>query len=413
MSDPSLPTIKRLFAESGNVCAFPGCPIPLIDLASGKVIGRVCHIKARNPQGPRYDPNQSDAERHGFNNLILMCPMHHDVIDADPAKYTVDHLTQIKVQHDVSHRGGSEPSDDIARQLQLNVAITATVSSGSIIYIPNQSGGQTAHSITNNIYMATQGQHAGTVSSKEQWEKQFTQAQQKVRDHYPQGWSQGAGFRQAAWWPEQFVEDRFATNQLRAAAKAAHGADRIWPPFLWFDAVHFPTINVSEGIETTVVIPGQPRPDPKEYPVYDYWKLYESGLFYQASFMEEEYWAVIDHSGAFAYWDRTARYFADAIDCLGRLCTALGMYEEAITLDIRMTQTERRRLRQHSSAGWLSQQYASLSPEFKWRKTHPVTFWRDNSVDLAIQCTQQFLLRFNWNDPPMGSVRTVIQQHLR
>jgi len=56
---PTETTIKRLFAVSGNRCAFPGCTAVLV--TGGVVTGEICHIKAQNPQGPRYDPAQSDA----------------------------------------------------------------------------------------------------------------------------------------------------------------------------------------------------------------------------------------------------------------------------------------------------------------------------------------------------------------
>lgn len=116
MAGPTVATIKRLFAVSGNQCAFPGCESQLVDLASGTVTGEICHIKAKSPNGPRYDPNQTDEERHGFDNLILMCPSHHKIIDDDPTTYTVEKLLQYKTQHESQHAGGLEPPDDVARQ---------------------------------------------------------------------------------------------------------------------------------------------------------------------------------------------------------------------------------------------------------------------------------------------------------
>ncbi len=148
MASPTVPTIKRLFAVSGNVCAFPSCCTPLVDKASGKVTGKICHIKARQPGGPRYDPNQTEDERHGFDNLILMCPIHHDVIDSDEESYTVERVKQIKAKHESLNAGGSEPTDEIANQFLINIS-SNTISHGSIIFTQNQMGGQVAHSITN------------------------------------------------------------------------------------------------------------------------------------------------------------------------------------------------------------------------------------------------------------------------
>jgi hypothetical protein len=51
------------------------------------VTAEICHIKAQSAGGPRYDPDQTDKERHGFDNLLLLCGDHHKVVDADPATY--------------------------------------------------------------------------------------------------------------------------------------------------------------------------------------------------------------------------------------------------------------------------------------------------------------------------------------
>jgi hypothetical protein len=95
--EPSMTTIKRLFAESGNLCAFPKCAQPI--LHGRTVIGDVCHIKAKSPDGPRYDPEQSDEERHRYDNLILLCGVHHTVVDSDEISYTVERLKAMKAAH--------------------------------------------------------------------------------------------------------------------------------------------------------------------------------------------------------------------------------------------------------------------------------------------------------------------------
>lgn len=91
---PSRTTLKRLFALSGNCCAFPGCRQRIVE---GKnFLGDVCHIKADSPGGPRYDVSQSDVERQHFDNLIVLCPNHHKVVDDDPDGYTVEILRLMK-----------------------------------------------------------------------------------------------------------------------------------------------------------------------------------------------------------------------------------------------------------------------------------------------------------------------------
>jgi hypothetical protein len=77
-----------------------------------------------------------------------MCPIHHDVINADPESYTVARLAEIKRSHEAGHTAGSEPSDAITNQLLQTIADNATVH-GSVIFSHQQMGGQVAHSITN------------------------------------------------------------------------------------------------------------------------------------------------------------------------------------------------------------------------------------------------------------------------
>lgn len=103
--EPSLKTLKRLFALSCNQCAFPSCVLPIVE-ESGTVTGIVCHIEARNKKGPRYNPEQTEEERHAFENLVLMCARHSKQIDSEVDRFTADTLLDIKKIHE--RRGGIE-----------------------------------------------------------------------------------------------------------------------------------------------------------------------------------------------------------------------------------------------------------------------------------------------------------------
>ena len=127
---PRTKTIKRLFAVSGNRCCFPKCEHTLVDKISGKVTGIICHIKGKKEGSARYDPEQSNEERHGFDNLLLMCPIHHDIIDDDEEKYTVAKLIQIKADHETIYEGGEEPTDDIVYQFIMKLTQTLFEVSG-------------------------------------------------------------------------------------------------------------------------------------------------------------------------------------------------------------------------------------------------------------------------------------------
>lgn len=129
------PVIKRLFARSGNRCAFPKCTTPIVE--GETVLGEICHIAAANAQGPRYEAAQSDEERHGFDNLILLCPTHHTVVDADLESYTVARLLKMKADHE---NGAAAVPDQQASDGALLIM-------DSSVRSHNQSGGVTAQTV--------------------------------------------------------------------------------------------------------------------------------------------------------------------------------------------------------------------------------------------------------------------------
>lgn len=148
---PSRPTTKRLFAVSGNRCAFPDCTVAIVDGQSGSIVGQMCHIKGENPGAARYDLSQREDQRHAFENLILLCNVHHKVVDDDEITYTVDRLTQIKLKHETKQLTPSTIDDENVDKLIANVK---SASHSSIVASYGQTGGQTAHTITNNYYAA-------------------------------------------------------------------------------------------------------------------------------------------------------------------------------------------------------------------------------------------------------------------
>lgn len=103
MNSPSPKTVKQLFALSKNQCAFPKCNVPIVVEENNTVVGEVCHIRGRRPGSARYDPSQPDDERNVFSNLILMCSLHHKVIDEDDESYSVERLIEIKTTHEASN----------------------------------------------------------------------------------------------------------------------------------------------------------------------------------------------------------------------------------------------------------------------------------------------------------------------
>jgi hypothetical protein len=93
---------KILWGKSGNRCAM--CRHPLVldptDLDSESVIGEECHIVSGAQNGPRHDPNFPAGEVDEITNLMLLCRIHHKLIDDQAETYTADLLRGMKANHE-------------------------------------------------------------------------------------------------------------------------------------------------------------------------------------------------------------------------------------------------------------------------------------------------------------------------
>lgn len=136
MTEPSRPTVKRLFCLSGNRCAYPGCPRQLVDAATGTVVGKICHIKSRNDTGPRWDASQTDEQRHSFENLILLCGPHHDIIDdrRNLRSFSPEVLQGYKSRHEAKQTAETPASDAIVDGLLANLSIAVNVHAGAVVH---------------------------------------------------------------------------------------------------------------------------------------------------------------------------------------------------------------------------------------------------------------------------------------
>lgn len=91
-------TLKRLFGLACNRCSYPGCEKIMTDSKSA-ISSNICHIEAANEGGERWNKNMTDVQRADYENLILLCPTHHQVTN-DIHKYTVEVLKEIKRNHE-------------------------------------------------------------------------------------------------------------------------------------------------------------------------------------------------------------------------------------------------------------------------------------------------------------------------
>jgi hypothetical protein len=119
LARPSEKTIKRLYAVSGNLCAFPRCSVPLVE-SIGTITGEICHIRAQNEGGPRFDRVQTDEQRNEFANLVLLCRRHHKMVDSEPDVYSVEALEEIKSIREKEMGRPEQTTDSFYAKILLN-----------------------------------------------------------------------------------------------------------------------------------------------------------------------------------------------------------------------------------------------------------------------------------------------------
>lgn len=99
--DPTPSTIKKLFAYSGNQCAMPDCREFLVD-ETGAMLGKIAHIHAAEKGGVRFNEKMTNEQRRAFDNLMLVCGKHHDIIDypENVEIYRPEVLRNCKAEHE-------------------------------------------------------------------------------------------------------------------------------------------------------------------------------------------------------------------------------------------------------------------------------------------------------------------------
>ena len=94
---------NRLFALSGNQCAFPGCMNAVTDQEPGEqpvTLAQRAHIVGVGRQGPRSRETPLSDDIDAVENLVLFCGEYHRIVDANPRIYSVQVLAKYKADHE-------------------------------------------------------------------------------------------------------------------------------------------------------------------------------------------------------------------------------------------------------------------------------------------------------------------------
>lgn len=92
-----------LLALAGGQCEMEGCPEFIYQDILTKQrfnFGQYAHIIGDSPDGPRGDKTLSEDYCSDINNIMLLCPKHHKMIDTLVKKYSVETLRRMKKHHE-------------------------------------------------------------------------------------------------------------------------------------------------------------------------------------------------------------------------------------------------------------------------------------------------------------------------
>lgn len=64
------------------------------------IVGEECHIISGKPNGPRHDPTFSPDEINSYPNLILLCRVHHKLLDDQENTFPADFFHVLKDNHE-------------------------------------------------------------------------------------------------------------------------------------------------------------------------------------------------------------------------------------------------------------------------------------------------------------------------
>ena len=97
-------TKLRLFAASSGYCQRPECLAPLFpsELNGVKHIAEMAHVLPHGKNGPRSNEVESNSEEYdtdSFENLILLCPTCHTIVDKNPGAYPRRNILSWKREH--------------------------------------------------------------------------------------------------------------------------------------------------------------------------------------------------------------------------------------------------------------------------------------------------------------------------
>jgi len=99
--------MKLLWGRAAGRCSICNADLTVdLDATSPVVIGEMAHVISEQELGPRGTQEIDRSSRNRYDNVILLCPTHHRLVDKAPSEYSVQRLLELKKAHESRVRDG-------------------------------------------------------------------------------------------------------------------------------------------------------------------------------------------------------------------------------------------------------------------------------------------------------------------
>lgn len=129
-------TKLRLFSEAAGHCQRPDCLQPLfpVEMGGDKHIAEMAHVIPHGDEGPRHEERPGEEfEADSFENLILLCPTCHTIVDKDAKGYSRATLLGWKNNHlaALANKQGIRAYDERG---QVREAVLAALAENKVVW---------------------------------------------------------------------------------------------------------------------------------------------------------------------------------------------------------------------------------------------------------------------------------------
>jgi hypothetical protein len=217
------------------------------------------------------------------------------------------------------------------------------------------------------------------------------------------------GYRESIAYPSTFESQRFSLDILHRACSNASVDFRGWP-FLFVGNRAEHTYSILDGLETFVA-----RKDFGGNDCLDFWRLQQSGFFFQRVLMWEESYSRARGFPNFVDADAIVRYVTEGLLCMTRLYDSLLEESEDLLITFGVLGTQDRRLYTplgHDIDHHIERGLCRI-PEIRIAYNRRYADWRAGMIEHAAGIVKEIFARFNWQDPDKDMLHKWVQKALK